>query len=793
MERPDVQVFEAVTKAIAANGPYAILAFFLLFMWWRTARQVDKAKSGDKGFYKKIHQTVVWCTYLLIVVAVATFLLFNWPPSPPYVVHGVIEDLAQQTSPPEKPGDKPYLTQDVRFDGDYYWYERKHTNDLTYRNVLWTVIHKARPRVVRIELVQNAKLLASEPKSAEEGILIPLPAVEAAASSPRTESKEPLKAWYQLDLSGVPDAFTDSIRLKYVPDNARFERLGKIQLMASDGRVLRELLPEPTAKVGVSRKPPWPRLWNPLVAFAQQSSRLFDARGNYDPETGRLLRRDLGSLTLTVRRNAEQLLISQGERSLKFIRDTLALPTDPTFDRTLELQHLGNALLAIDKNHGVPDEMYLPLALRLHQLGDHKSAVTYFDKAGDSSLRKEPSNYYLYGSSAWHTGDWKRAIDCFEKYLESNAPPVSPAARSAAMTNLGMAHSNLGQEKEKQGDTQAASQQYSLAFRHLTSARKSAPGPPLTESIDQNIENVKAAIERASRRAQMSPTVVRVRLDGKSGSSGSMTVTFVDVYGEPLKDQLSVSLRRDGRVVMPQRDIDGGSRLEISGNAGLYQLAVDGRWHRRAMTHLQLVRGGSGSFRVVMAVDSSKKLRLIAPGFDELKDDLRAVLARSTLPGFTGRRLYDSLDDPSKAGLLNVWAKMNHTRFANGRAVSIFVHDFMEVRADRLLARAAPELLQQMQESVSFGVFYAVPGNLRKPPAGFSSRGSFKTSERSGILQLTFHSSGKDLVIDAEIDKASGLAQAFNVLSSGGEPHPFDIHEILVGSQSIDPGYRIVQ
>ena len=52
-----------------------------------------------------------------------------------------------------------------------------------------------------------------------------------------------------------------------------------------------------------------------------------------------------------------------------------------------------------------------------------------------------------------------------------------------------------------------------------------------------------------------------------------------------------------------------------------------------------------------------------------------------------------------------------------------------------------------------------------------------------------------DCVADIDIDDAAGLEHLFQVVRNAitGRPtHPFNIHEILVFHQKIDPGYRFV-
>lgn len=102
-------------------------------------------------------------------------------------------------------------------------------------------------------------------------------------------------------------------------------------------------------------------------------------------------------------------------------------------------------------------------------------------------------------------------------------------------------------------------------------------------------------------------------------------------------------------------------------------------------------------------------------------------------------------------------------------------------------------LREETKNSVAEDLFHPVSGALHHPPAGFSEAGSFKTNEPFGNLQLTFFMNGDDCV--AGIDDAGGLGHVFQVLRNSltGRPtHPYDIHEILVFHQQLDPGYTFV-
>jgi hypothetical protein len=145
--------------------------------------------------------------------------------------------------------------------------------------------------------------------------------------------------------------------------------------------------------------------------------------------------------------------------------------------------------------------------------------------------------------------------------------------------------------------------------------------------------------------------------------------------------------------------------------------------------------------------------------------------------------------------MLNIAAKTARTPLTNGRTVLSYIQKLNEVRGDRFFAVVPKDLHGETENSVNEGLFNPADQSLHKPPPGFSPAGSFKTPDHYGNLQLTFFNKGDDYVADIDLDDAAGLEHVFQVLGnalSGKPTHPYNIHEILVGFQHIDPGYRFV-
>jgi hypothetical protein len=167
----------------------------------------------------------------------------------------------------------------------------------------------------------------------------------------------------------------------------------------------------------------------------------------------------------------------------------------------------------------------------------------------------------------------------------------------------------------------------------------------------------------------------------------------------------------------------------------------------------------------------------------------------SSFEGRTGEALYESMDALRRAGFLNIVAKASSTRFSSGRPALDYFTQLREVRGDRLFLVASKELRAETENSVAEDLFRPVDGSLHHPPPGFSSAGSYKSEDRYGNLQLTFFLCGDDCLVDVDIDDAAGLAHVFQVARNeltGRPTHPYDIREILIRFQGIDPGYTFI-
>ena len=273
-----------------------------------------------------------------------------------------------------------------------------------------------------------------------------------------------------------------------------------------------------------------------------------------------------------------------------------------------------------------------------------------------------------------------------------------------------------------------------------------------------------------------------------------------DVYGKFLGEKVDIILRHQVLSEIKKASSNVTGKIEIPGlhgaPQGLYRIEIDPPSYQYVSQFVNMKASGITSRSIVFPIDPGKVKKVNFPAFTKLTQDLRTLLDNSdavlSFEGRTGRDLYDALDDIRRAGLLNIAAKTGNTPLSNGKTVLSYIQKLNEIRGDRFFCIVPKDLREETKNSVAEGLFRSVDGSLHHPPAGFSPAGSFKTPDHYGNLQLTFFMKGDDCVADIDIDDAAGLEHVFQVLHnkiSGNPTHPYNIHEILVAYQHLDPGY----
>lgn len=301
---------------------------------------------------------------------------------------------------------------------------------------------------------------------------------------------------------------------------------------------------------------------------------------------------------------------------------------------------------------------------------------------------------------------------------------------------------------------------------------------------------------RAARRRTRRPRTGRA-------ASSRITLAFVDAYDEPLADRVDVLVRSQprNRTLLERKDLDGRRPLTVTGLDPLEVCAVQ-VFPVRHRPVGRFLRPSPETTRIPCPVDPERVSRVVAPAWTDLPARAQQILESSRLEhapaNASGRALYDALDDVPRAGLLNLVAKMGATSLLDGSNVLDHVQSLYRVRGDRVFANVARGLRDLVKTAVDARRFESVDGSLHQPPDRFRLVDSYKTvPDKYGNLQVTFFASVAAPLTyraDIDIDDAAGIEHVFQVLShwiTGQGTHPYDIHEILLAYQGLDPGYRL--
>jgi hypothetical protein len=112
-----------------------------------------------------------------------------------------------------------------------------------------------------------------------------------------------------------------------------------------------------------------------------------------------------------------------------------------------------------------------------------------------------------------------------------------------------------------------------------------------------------------------------------------------------------------------------------------------------------------------------------------------------------------------------------------------------------MLAFASKELLKETEEAASEEILRSINSSLHQRIVGFKDPRSFNTNDYYGELQLTFYLKEDSCIVELDIDDGGGAGHIFRLLRGARWERnvtAFDIHEILIAHQAIDPGYTLI-
>jgi hypothetical protein len=272
---------------------------------------------------------------------------------------------------------------------------------------------------------------------------------------------------------------------------------------------------------------------------------------------------------------------------------------------------------------------------------------------------------------------------------------------------------------------------------------------------------------------------------------GKLQLRILDVYGNFINENVDIFLRHqslaDDQAV---RGIKAAQTIEIT---GLNQVP------QGLSQFVNIESSGPTQKTFTLPVDHNKVVAVTFPSPSAILDDAQKLLNNSAevlgFEGKSGEELYGALDHIRRAGFLNLIAKSGRTRLSNNRTVLSYIQSLTEMRGDRFFAVVDPALHSETQHAVIDELFHPADDSLHTAPAGFEMVDSYKTFDHYGNLQLTFSATPDESAwqVDMDIDDAQGFEHIFQVIRNiGGATHPYDIHEILIAYQELDPQYKLM-
>jgi len=279
---------------------------------------------------------------------------------------------------------------------------------------------------------------------------------------------------------------------------------------------------------------------------------------------------------------------------------------------------------------------------------------------------------------------------------------------------------------------------------------------------------------------------------------GILNLSVMDVYGETVNEPIDVFLQHQTLSENPAvRDQKPAKTIAIGGlrqsPQGRYRIEVDAPSYVAVSRFINIPSNSPATLRLTLPVNKDRVVSVNFLPFAALADDAKRLLETSPIGGQSGQPLYGGFDVLRRAGFLNLVTKAGHTRLPGNKTVLSYLNSITEQRGDRLFALVDDALHSEVVTSLTASLFHKVDDALHQPPAGFHPVDSYKTLDHYGNLQLTFsRNDTQQWSVDMDIDDAQGFEHIFQVVHNGitGQPtHPYNIHEILVAFQELDPGY----
>jgi hypothetical protein len=287
-----------------------------------------------------------------------------------------------------------------------------------------------------------------------------------------------------------------------------------------------------------------------------------------------------------------------------------------------------------------------------------------------------------------------------------------------------------------------------------------------------------------------------------------VTARLKDVNGELIRDQVQLTFYNKNVQSLSQRfdvHFDGANAATMPGvpafPTGLAEVFIKPTKYRYKSVFINVVGGEDNSIKEDFFVDPSEASPTLIEFQDIPSKAYAADLVRILQDSHIGAAQWSALGLRNRATIFNLSAKMHRETIRTGQPLIELVNTIDPIRLDdqhreRIFALVKDTLLASLQNFPQH--FEPVSGVLHHFPPGWvpvAEPNSFKTRDAAGNIQFTFaRNQDGQVMADIDLDDHKGLQHAADVLKhkiTGKDTDPYDIHEILVYFQHLDPGYRL--
>ena len=287
-----------------------------------------------------------------------------------------------------------------------------------------------------------------------------------------------------------------------------------------------------------------------------------------------------------------------------------------------------------------------------------------------------------------------------------------------------------------------------------------------------------------------------------------VTVNLKDVFGQVITDEVEITFYNQKVQSLNQRFTVKfkGATVVLPGvpafPTGLAEVFIKPKKYRYKSIFMNVIGGENNSINEDLFVDPDKA-RPTLMDFEDLNAklygaDLLKILDKSGIK----KAAWNDLDKRNRATVLNLSAKMFHDRLKGGdpllKSVEIIVQKMLDKNhRERIYATVNDKLLGALRKFRE--QYRSVSGSLHNffdDWTPVSQQNSFKSRNNAGNIQFTFATNPAGAFLaDIDLDDHTGIQHAADVLRhkiTGANTNPYDLHQILIYFQGIDPGYRLL-